>query len=113
MHNVELPPNACASDVVGSIFENVAASESAGTSRTTRPLSSMKMRLRARGVLILSELISPRLELLTAEPGPSDRDERTNKALLSLRISGSADCWRPPFGLELDIYRIGEDTTNY
>ena len=59
---------------------------------------------------MLSELISPRLELLRAEPGPRDRDARTNKPLLSLGMSGRADCWRPPFGLELGIYRIGEDS---
>ena len=33
---------------------------------------------------MLSELMSPRLELLTAEPGPCDRDERTKRPLLSL-----------------------------
>ena len=59
---------------------------------------------------MLSELMSPRLELLRADPGPGVLDERTNRPLLSLRISGRADCCRPPFGLELEAYRRGEDS---
>lgn len=113
IHSVELPPIACASDVVGSMFENVGASEaSAGISRTTRPLSSMKIRRLARGVLMFSELISPRLELLIEEPGPRDRDDRTKSPLLSLRRSGRTDCWRGASDplTELEAYRIGDDS---
>ena len=52
--------------------------------------------------------MSPRLELLTREPVV---DGRTNRPpLLSLGMSGRIDCWRPPLGLELDAYRIGEDS---
>jgi hypothetical protein len=40
---------------------------------------------------MLSELMSPRLELLIADPGPNDLEERTKSALLSLRISGAID----------------------
>lgn len=77
----------------------------------TRPLSSIKIRLRAWGVFKLSELISPRLELLSAEPGPIDRDDRTKSPLLSLGRSGSLeDCLtKARFGLEL-AYLIGDDS---
>jgi hypothetical protein len=70
------------------------------------------MRRLALGVFTLSELISPRLEILSADPGPADLEDRTKRALLSLRISGAMDDWRPPNaypGLEL-AYRIGEDS---
>ncbi len=69
------------------------------------------MRRLARGVLILSELISPRLDMLTAEPGPAVLEDRINNPLLSLLKSGCADCWREARpGLELDAYRIGDDS---
>jgi hypothetical protein len=61
---VDSPPMAWASDVVGSTFENVGASECGfGTSRTTLPFSSRNILLWFRGVLApTSECISPRLE---------------------------------------------------
>jgi hypothetical protein len=57
--------------------------------------------------------MSPRRELLRAEPGPKDRDDRTNKPLLSLRISGNREAWlfaKARFGLEL-AYLMGDDST--
>ena len=87
IQSVEFPPIACASEVVGSRFEKDGASASSGgTSLTIRPLSSMKIRLLARGVLRLSEVMSPLRELLTADPGPWEREERTKRPLLSLGI---------------------------
>lgn len=57
---------------------------------------------------MLSELISPRRDILSDEPGPAaDREERTNRPLLSLcRL---LVCWRGA-GLELEAYRIGDDS---
>jgi len=62
---------------------------------------------------MLSEPISPRLELLSADPALfAPLEERTKSALLSLRISDCTDCCRaanPRFGLEL-AYRMGEES---
>ncbi len=59
-------------------------------------------------MLILSELMSPRLVMLRDDPGPAaEREERTKRPLLSLwRL---LDCWRGA-GLELEAYRIGDDS---
>lgn len=111
MQSVELPPIACASEVVGSKFENDGASvSSGGTSLIIRPLSSIKIRLLARGVFRLSEVTSPLRELLTADPGPWDREERTKRPLLSLGmlVWGSLANVLP--GLELASYLIGDES---
>jgi hypothetical protein len=60
-------------------------------------------------VLILSELMSPRLVILRDDPGPAEREERTKRPLLSLcRL---LVCWRGA-GLELDAYRMGDDSVD-
>jgi len=52
--------------------------------------------------------MSPRLVILRDDPGPAaEREERTKRPLLSLwRLLG---CWRGA-GLELEAYRIGDDS---
>ena len=115
---VDEPPRASASEVLGSKFENVAASELGISSRTGKPFSSTKSRRR-----LLddgpreSECMSPRLEALTVEaPGPVDREDRTKRPLLLLGMSDRccAGPLRPPFnprvGLELEAYRIGDES---
>lgn len=86
---VDEPPMASASDVLGSRFEKVAGSEGA-PSRTGTPFSSTNSRRRRLGVEPkTSEWMSPRLELLRPEvPGAVDLEERTNRPLLLVGISG-------------------------
>lgn len=97
---VEEPPIASASDVFGSMFEKVAGSE--GPSRTGTPFSSTKSRRLLPGVAPkTSEWMSPRLELLTPEvPGAEDLEERTNRPLLLVGISGSRAPFMARVGLE-------------
>lgn len=77
---------ASASDVLGSRFENVAASDAC----TGTPFSSTKSRRRRFGVAPkTSEWMSPRLELLRPDvPGADDFEERTKRPLLLEGISG-------------------------
>lgn len=86
---VDEPPIASASDVFGSRLEKVAASEPVAPSRTGTPFSSTKIRRRRLGVALkISECISPRLELLSAEaPGAEDLGVRTKRPLLLVGIS--------------------------
>ena len=89
MIRVDDPPIASASDVLGSRFEKVAASECGTSSRTGTPFSSTNRRRRRFGVEPkTSEWISPRLELLSPDaPGAEDFEERTKSPLLLLGIS--------------------------
>lgn len=86
---VDEPPRASASEVLGSRFENVAASEFGISSRTGSPFSSTNRRRRLLDeVPRVSECMSPRLEALTVDaPGPEEREERTKRPLLLLGMS--------------------------
>jgi hypothetical protein len=53
--------------------------------------------------------MSPRLETLRDDPGPTEREERTKRPLLSLWSRDARSC-RPAAGLELGAYRMGEDS---
>src|SRR5277367_6846687 len=102
---VDSPPRAWASEVVGSLLEKDGASDpSPGTSLTTWPFSSTKIRRLLRGVTPLrSEWMSPRLELLRAELlRPVEREDRTKRPLLSLRRSVCGWSVSPGAGLELE-----------
>lgn len=61
-------------------------------------------------MLMPSELMSPRLDMLRDDPGPAaEREERTNRPLLSLcRLFV---CWRGA-GLELEAYLMGDDSSS-
>lgn len=86
---VDEPPRASASEVLGSRFENVAASEFGISSRTVSPFSSTKSRCRLfdEGPRE-SECMSPRLEALRVDaPGPEDREDRIKRPLLLLGMS--------------------------
>ena len=88
---LEDPPIASASEVFGSKFEKVFASELGAPSRTGTPFSSTNKRRRRLGVeLKTSECISLRLELFRADaPGPFDLEDRMNSPLLLVGTSGS------------------------
>ena len=103
---VEDPPIASASEVFGSRFEKVFASELGAPSRTGTPFSFTNKRRRRLGVeLKTSEWISPLLELFAIEAlGPVDLEDRMNNPVL---LVGKSDSWRTfPFvvrvGLELE-----------
>lgn len=109
---VDEPPIASASDVFGSRFENVAGSE--GPSWTGAPFSSIKSRRRRLGVEPepkMSECMSPRLELFSAEaPGAEALEDRTKSSLLLLGILGSWAPFKARVGLDEDAYRMGEES---
>lgn len=103
---VEDPPIASASEVLGSRFEKVFASEFGAPSRTGTPFSSTnKRRRRFREELNRSEWMSLLLELFKAEaPRPVDLEERMKSPLL---LVGTSASWRTSpivarVGLELE-----------
>ena len=103
---VEEPPMASASEVFGSAFENVFASEPGAPSRTGTPFSSTNKRRLLLGVeLKTSEWMSLLLEWLSPEePGAEDLEDRMNNPLLLVGTSGSG-CGLPfkaRVGLELE-----------
>ena len=104
---VDDPPIASASDVLGSRFEKVFASELRAPSRTGMPFSSTKRRRRRLGVEPkTSEWISALLELFRVDaPGPVDLDDL--KKIPLLLVGTSATLRTFPFvarvGLELEV----------
>ena len=111
---VDEPPIASASEVFGSMFENVAGSE--GSFWIGTPFSSTKSRRRRPDVEPepkISEWISPRLELLRLEdPGADALDDRTNSPLLLVGTLGSWAAFNARVGLEEEAYRIGDESAN-
>ena len=112
MVRVDRPPIASASDVFGSKFENVAASEFGPRSATGMPFSSTNILRRRAGVALkTSEWMSPLLELLVPDaPGAADREERTKSPLLLVGASmGRPLACVDLVGLELDWYASGDE----
>lgn len=111
---LEEPPISFASEVLGSRFENVRASDSSALSRTGTPLSSTNRRRRRLGVEPnTSEWMSPRREaFIPSVPGTDALEALTNRPLLLVGISA----WErvlplaPRPGLELEAYRRGDES---
>lgn len=110
---LEEPPISFASEVLGSRFENVRASDSGAPSRTGTPFSSTNSRRRRLGVEPnTSEWMSPRREaLIPSVPGTDALEALTNRPLLLVGISA----WERVLllalpGLELEAYRRGDES---
>lgn len=111
---LEEPPMSFASEVLGSRFENVRASDPGAPSRTGTPFSSTNRRRRRLGVEPnTSEWMSPLREAFTPfVPGTDALEALTNIPLLLVGISA----WErvlpsaPRPGLELEAYLRGDES---
>lgn len=111
---LEEPPMSFASEVFGSRFENVRASDSGAPSLTGTPFSSTNRRRRRLGVEPnTSEWMSPRRETFTPSvPGTDALEALTNKPLLLVGTSAWERVWpfAPRPGLELEAYLRGDES---
>lgn len=111
---LEEPPMSFASEVLGSRFENVRASDSGAPSRTGTPFSSTNRRRRRLGVEPnTSEWMSPRREaLMPSVPGTDALEALRNGPLLLVAISAWERMlsFAPRPGLELEAYRRGDES---
>ena len=109
MTRVESPPSASASEVSGFKLEKVASDPG---SLVGIPFSATKIRLLWFGVEPNASLwISPRRDETGGTPElPKPREDLTKRPLLLLGASDRR-LLALRVGLELDTYRIGEDST--